>query len=218
MKRPLPPSASVAETLGGGKLHAPAAARNTEALIDVLQRHAPQSGRALELASGTGQHVTAFAAALPGLIWQPSDIDASRRASVDAHVQDAGLGNVRPALPLDAGQPGWSTDHPGQDLILLVNLLHLVTEEQTRVLIGEAARTLAANGVLILYGPFRRGGALTSAGDRRFDADLRATDPQIGYKDDTLIAALLSDAGLSPIDLVEMPANNLTFIARKPGA
>jgi hypothetical protein len=60
-----------------------------------------------------------------------------------------------------------------------------------------------------------RGGQLTSDGDARFHADLRAADPQIGYKDDRWMLDLLTDAGLTPDAPVEMPANNLAFVGRR---
>ena len=216
MSHALPPSASVANPAGGAKLHTPAAARNVDALTELLREHAPARGSALEIASGTGQHIVAFARALPGLDWQPTDIDATRRASIDAYGAEAGLDNLTEALALDATEPGWGADHAPRDLVLLVNLLHLITMAKVETVIAEAAKALAPGGVLILYGPFMRDGRLTSAGDLRFDADLRAADPGIGYKDTLDIARLLSDAALSPIDTREMPANNLAFIARKP--
>ncbi|SFF05214.1 Protein of unknown function [Sulfitobacter brevis] len=218
MTRPpqLPPSASVAHDNGGAKLHAPAAARNSDALTRLLLDHAPRIGTALELASGTGQHICAFAAALPALHWTPSEPDTARRASIDAHVAEAGLKNVAPAAMLDATDPNWGAAHFPKDLIVLVNLLHLIPSNDARTLIEQAAAALAQGGTLILYGPFKRCGVLTSAGDAKFDAELRTADPAIGYKDDLDIARWLSDVALSPIDTVEMPANNLAFIAGKP--
>lgn len=216
MSQRLPPSASVAESTGGDRLFAPAAARNLAPLSALLDAQAPKTGRALEIASGTGQHVVAFAKQFPGLSWHPSDIDTARRASINAHAKEAALPNIAPALPLDATQPGWSADHNSFDLILLINLLHLISTPAVQTLITEAAAALAPDGRLILYGPFKREGQLTSPGDKRFDAELRAADPAIGYKDDLDLARWLSDAGLSPIDTQDMPANNLAFIARKP--
>ena len=215
MSRKLPASASVAAPLTGAKLHAPAAERNADALCDMLRTHAPIRGSALEIASGTGQHVVAFAAALPDLHWHPTEIDQARRASIDAYVADARLPNVAPASALDATAPGWGKTQPPRDLIVLINLLHLISMSETATLIHEASTALAPNGTLILYGPFKRGGTLTSDGDATFDADLRSTDPDIGYKDDLDIIRLLGDAGLINRGTVAMSANNLAFIARK---
>lgn len=220
MSRPplLPPSASVAHGTAGARLYAPAAARNSAALTELLLKHAPRSGTALELASGTGEHVCAFAAALPGLHWTPSEPDATRRASIDAHVAHSELTNIAPAAVLDATDPDWGGAHFPKDLIVLVNLLHLIPTPDTIMLIQQAAAALAQGGTFIVYGPFKRSGTLSSPGDEKFDAELRAADPAIGYKDDLDIARWLSDASLSPIDVVEMPANNLSFIAGKPSS
>lgn len=216
MARTLPPSASVAQPQEGAKLFAPSAARNVEALVDMLRAHAPPQGTALEIASGTGQHIIAFAAALPGVQWHPSELDPARCASIDAYVTQAALGNVVPAVLLDATTPGWHAEHDGKDLILLSNLLHLISMTEARTILSEAIQALTETGKLILYGPFKRSGALTSEGDQKFDAELRSADPAIGYKDDLDITRWLHDAGLTDITALDMPANNLAFIARKP--
>ena len=216
MTRKLPPTASVAEPRADGKLHAPAAARNADALCAVLTKHGPRTGTALEIASGTGQHVVAFARALPGLNWQPTEIEPARRISIDAHVAEARLANVAAATPLDACAPGWAATRDPLDLIVLVNLLHLISDPEAKILISETSRALVPGGTFVFYGPFKRGGALTSEGDARFDTELRAADPLIGYKDDLDIANWLGKAGLASDSPLELPANNLAFVARKP--
>ncbi|WP_282151823.1 DUF938 domain-containing protein [Ruegeria atlantica] len=213
-KRKLPANASVATVSDGQKLVAPAASRNADALCDLLAQFAPASGRALELASGTGQHVVAFANRLPGLDWQPSEVEPERRASIDAYAE--GLENIAPAIELDAVQPGWHTVHAANDLILLINLLHLISWSEVEALVTEAALALNPGGRLILYGPFTRSGQLTSTGDQNFHAALSQQDLDIGYKDDADILGLLRRVQLSLIGAVEMPANNLAFIAERP--
>jgi len=210
----LPPSASVASASVGGKMWAPAAERNAVALTDLLARHAPPSGRALELASGTGQHVTAFAGRMPALVWQPSEVDADRLASISAYAEEAKLANLRPAIQLDATAGGWSVAQGAWDLIVLINLLHLISAPKARSVITEALAALRPGGCFVLYGPFMRAGQLTSAGDARFHAQLSGADPQIGYKDDTDIHLWLRAAGAKTISVEDMPANNLAFIAR----
>lgn len=211
----LPPSASIATPVEGAKLHAPSAANNAQPLCDVLRDYAPAPGAALEIASGTGQHVVAFARAMPTLIWQPTEVDPVRQASVDAYVHEAGLGNLLTCATLDATEPGWHQDHSGKSLIVLVNLLHLISEEAARTVVAEAVAALAPQGLFVLYGPFKRDGALTSDGDRRFDAELRAADHSIGYKNDAAVMGWLTSAGAADVATREMPANNLALIARK---
>jgi SAM-dependent methyltransferase len=212
----LPDTASVAHPSDDGRMFAPSAARNAADIAALVADHAPASGRALEIASGTGEHAVTFARAMPGLEWQPTDIDAARRASVDAHAAMAGLSNLRPAIALDATAPGWGADHPGQDLIVLVNLLHLISEAEAKTLIAEVAQALAPGGRFILYGPFLRDGQTTSEGDTAFHASLRAQDPDIGYKDDWDVIDWLHSHWLELVQVVEMPANNLAFVARRP--
>ncbi|MGR3760123.1 DUF938 domain-containing protein [Roseobacteraceae bacterium NS-SX3] len=214
--RSVPGAASVAEPSADGKLFAPSAARNAEPLCDLLEQVAPREGRALEIASGTGQHVAAYAARLPGLIWQPTEVDASRRASIDAHAAETGLTNILPAQALDATAPGWGAAAGPADLVMLSNLLHLISGGEARTLITEAALALAPGGRLVVYGPFMRAGELTSEGDRSFHAALQAHDPETGYKDDFDVIGWMQGAGLELREAVEMPANNLALVAERP--
>lgn len=212
----LPDTASVAHPSDDGRMFAPSAARNAADIAALVAQHAPDLGRALEIASGTGEHAVVFAKAVPGLDWQPTDIDAARRASVDAHAAVAALPNLRPAIALDATAPGWGAAHSGQQLIVLVNLLHLISENEARTLIAEVSQALAPGGLFILYGPFLRDGETTSEGDRSFHASLRAQDPEIGYKDDWDVIDWIHANWLELVQVVEMPANNMAFVARRP--
>ncbi|WP_171103595.1 DUF938 domain-containing protein [Ruegeria sp. HKCCD7255] len=213
-ERATPPSTPMSGQRTNNRLVAPAAARNADALCNVLKRLAPQSGKALELASGTGQHVAAFAQHLPGLNWQPTEIDPNRRASIDAYSH--GLSNVATARHLDATVSGWAFDFGEKDLIVLINLLHLISWSKTEILIAETAAALAPGGQFVLYGPFMRNGQLTSAGDQRFHTALIQQDPKIGYKNDADILGLLKESGLNLSEIVDMPANNPAFVTQKP--
>lgn len=213
-KRQLPPNASVATEGSDGRLIAPAAARNTRALLDLLLTWAPASGRALEIASGTGQHTAAFAEAHSEVSWQPTEIDPARRASIDAYSET--LPNVSAAIDLNATAAGWHNRFPELDLIVLINLVHLISWSETRILVSEVSKALAPTGRFVLYGPFKRSGCLTSDGDKRFHDALVQQDAEIGYKDDQDVTDLMTTCGLNLISSVEMPANNLAFVAEKP--
>lgn len=194
------------------RLCAPATRRNLDPIRAVLRAHAPTSGRALELAAGTGEHAVAFSHACPGLAWQPTDIDATRLASIAAWAALCGPDTLRAPMPLDAGRPGWSDTHGPVEMILLVNLLHLISGQAAATVLTEIARALAPGGVAFIYGPFLRDGQPTSDGDARFHARLRAADPATGYKD---LAWVRDGLGPLTVHVAPMPANNLMLIARK---
>lgn len=211
----LPDSASVAIPDQDGRLFAPSAARNIEAIADLIAHVGPEQGRALELASGTGQHISALAKRFPQITWQPSEVDAARRDSITAYVAQAGLDNVAPVAALDATAPGWGAAHGDKSLIFLSNLLHLVSDDEAETLVKEAAQALAPGGVLVIYGPFMHDDELISEGDAEFHASLQAQDPEIGYKCVFDVLDWGVEAGLEVADMIEMPANNLSLVWRR---
>lgn len=201
---------SGAETTPDGRRHAPSAARNAAPILELLREVMPASGLLLELASGTGQHAAEFAAALPGLTWQPTDINPENMASIRAWTGNTTL----PPAILDATRKGWSTAWPC-DALLAVNLLHLIPTAAAEILLTEAALALRPNGTGLIYGPFLRNGMPTSEGDAAFHSSLQAQDPTIGYKDLAWVTHHLATAGLQ-ITTRDMPANNLSLIFTKP--
>ena len=196
-----------------GRRHAPSAARNAAPILEVLRRELPLTGRLLEIAAGTGQHAAEFAAAFPGIDWQPSDGDKANLPSIRAW---AAAANLRAPVVLDAAQPGWAATWRPLDAVLVVNLLHLIAAPAVAVLLAEASAALGPGGVVLIYGPFLRDGRATSDGDAAFDASLRAQAPDIGYKDVAAVVAELRGHGLRVVRH-DMPANNLMLVARKPG-
>jgi hypothetical protein len=186
--------------------HAPATLRNREPLLATLRRHLPATGLVLEIASGTGEHAGFLAAALPHLAFQPTERDAEALPGIDAWA--AGLANIRPAILLDATEPGW----PAADAVLCVNMIHIAPWAATPGLMRGAAASLPPGGPLILYGPFKRGGAHTAPGNAAFDADLRARDPAWGLRDLEAVAEAAAAEGFAPPIVEPMPANNLTLV------
>ena len=193
--------------------HAPAVARNRQPILDVLRQHLPPEGLVLEVASGSGEHVMHFATALPNLVFQPSDPDADARASIDDWAHTTGLANVRPAMALDAEAAAWPLDTA--DAVLCCNMIHISPWAAAAGLIAGAARVLPADGLLYLYGPYRRGGRHTAPSNEAFDRDLRRRNPAWGVRDLEDVAASARDNGFGAPEIVEMPANNLSLIFRR---
>lgn len=194
---------------------AAAAERNLTPILGSLARHAPTTGRALEIASGSGQQIVQFAARHPGLTWQASDANPDNLHSIIAWACAAPAPNLLPPIVLDASRPGWGKAQAGLSLILMVNLLHLISQPAAEVVLQQAATALRPNGRLMIYGPFLRSGVATSEGDVIFDAQLRSQDPATGYKDLAWVASTLGDLGLE-MTVEEMPANNLMLISFNP--
>jgi SAM-dependent methyltransferase len=193
------------------RIHAPPAGRNRDPILAVLRRVLPQSGLVLEVASGTGEHVAYFAKTLPGLVFQPSDPDAERRASIDAWAE--GAANIFPAIALDATAAVWPVT--AADVVLCCNMIHIAPWAAAVGLVSGAGRILGEGGVLFLYGPYRRDGRHTAPSNEAFDADLRRRNPAWGVRDLEAVAALAEAAGFAAPEIVEMPTNNLSLILRK---
>jgi hypothetical protein len=184
----------------------PSVARNRDPILAALRAVLPAQGALLEVASGSGEHALAIAAAFPGLTIQPSDPSAEARASIDAWAQ--GQPNIRPALALDAAGE-WPA--LAADALLCINMIHIAPWAATQGLLGGAAKCLPAGAPLILYGPYRVAGAMV-ASNQEFDASLRERDPRWGIRDLEAVAELAATAGFSAPAVTAMPANNLVVV------
>ena len=195
------------------KREAPAAARNRQPILDVLQPRLPARGLVLEIASGTGEHVVHYAAARPGLVFQPSDPDAGARASIDDWVRTLGLDNVRPALEIDVTKSTWPVERA--DAVLCCNMIHIAPWEAAVGLVTGAASLLPSGGPLFLYGPYRRGGRHTSPSNEAFDSDLKRRNSAWGVSNLEDVIELAESRGFSAPEIVEMPANNLSLLFKR---
>jgi len=193
-------------------LTAPAAERNKGPILTVLEGALPASGLVLEIASGTGQHVIHFAGELPHLTWQPSDPDSELRSSIRAWIAQTGVSNARAPLELDVRRQPWPVD--AADAVVCINMIHIAPWAATRALMAGAARLLPATGVLVLYGPYRRGGRHTAPSNEAFDRQLRASDPDWGVRDLEVVTEAAASHGLALQDVTTMPANNLCVVFR----
>jgi len=187
-------------------LHWPAPERNKTPILEVLQRILPEAGTLLEVASGTGQHAAYFARSLPGWRWQPSDVDPKNLASIAAYWEQAQLPNLVEPRALDVCADDWGTGP--LDAVFNANMIHISPWACCEGLLRGSARHLRAGGQLILYGPFRIGGAHTASSNHDFDADLRGRNASWGVRDLETVAELALTLGLELRERVEMPANN----------
>ena len=192
---------------------APATQRNREPILEVLRPLLPETGLALEIASGTGEHVIHFARAFPLLRWQPSDPSADARASIAAWVAANGLVNVLPPRDIDAAAPAWPIERA--DAVLCINMIHISPWEATEGLMRGAGRVLSAGQPLYLYGPYLRDEVETAPSNLAFDASLKARDRRWGLRRVEDMVSAAPAQGLAFDRPVEMPANKLSLLFRK---
>jgi len=209
-----------------------ASERNRQPILDAMLRLLLPQGRALEIASGTGQHVAHFAQHLPGWQWQPSDMGSEAFESIAAWCAEAGAGNVAPAVLLDVMAPSWPSTaaHPQPafgkafDLVYCANMLHISPWAACAALMQGAARCLAPNGMLVTYGPYLERNVPAAPGNLAFDRNLRQRNPAWGIRALDNVVAEARLAGLELKERIEMPANNLMLVLggfsenRAPGA
>jgi len=195
------------------KRFAPATQRNRDAIAAVLAEWLPTSGRVLEVASGSGEHIVHFAAAFPALIWQPSDPEADARASIAAWSAEAALANLDPPIALDAAAPDWPLGRAAA--LLCINMVHISPWQAALGLFAGGARLLPREAPLILYGPYIEARVPTAPSNLPFDASLRARNPEWGLRDLDVVKSAARDAGFVFAARQEMPANNLMLLFRR---
>jgi hypothetical protein len=193
------------------------AERNKQPILDVLRSLLPAQGRALELASGTGQHVAWFATHLPQWTWQPTDLRADLFPSITARIAEEQLKNVQPPQLLDVLTTRWLSDDaptgtPLFDLIYCANMLHIAPWATCAALMCGSARLLAASGRLVTYGPYLEDDVHTSEGNLAFDQSLRARDAAWGIRQREAVEQEAARAGLQLSARHAMPANNLLLV------
>jgi Protein of unknown function (DUF938) len=200
----------------------PAAERNRQPILDVLKQTLPAAGAALEIASGTGQHITWFATHLPAWHWQPTDFDAQALPGIDARVARAGLVNVRPAQVLNVLSPQWpcvqgpAYEQPF-DALYCANMLHIAPWSTCAGLMQGAKRHLSPQGLLITYGPYLEDDVITAEGNLAFDASLRSRHAAWGIRRREAVQAQAAAEGLYLQARHALPANNLLLVwARRP--
>jgi SAM-dependent methyltransferase len=195
------------------KRHSPAASRNREPILRVLEQVLPAEGTILEVGSGSGEHAVFAAPRLPGRRWQPTDVDPEAMASIQAWRDEFPAENLLAPRRFDARQRPW----PFRELaaVVSINVIHISPWEVCEALVDGAAEALRADGVLYLYGPFRIDGQHTAPSNEVFDAALRSQDPAWGVRDLADVRKLANGNGLQESGVFPMPANNLSVVFRR---
>ena len=193
------------------KSHSEACERNRGPILEVLRVHFADRRQVLEIGSGTGQHGVHFAAALPRLTWQTSDVE-SNLPGIRLRLQEAGLPNLPQPIALDVAG---SWPDARFDAVFTANTLHIMSWPQVRTLFAALPGVLTADALLALYGPFNYDGRFTSPSNAAFDEWLKQRSPQSGIRDFTAVEELARSSGFALVEDRPMPANNRTLIWRR---
>ena len=191
---------------------APAVARNTAPILEVLRGVLPHAGVVLEVASGTGEHALAFARAFPHLLWQPTDAEAVALRSAEAWRAADGVPNLMAPVHLDAAGDKWPLDEA--QALVCINMVHISPWAATVGLLAGAARVLKTGAPLYLYGPYRQQGVETAPSNEAFDRSLKSRNAEWGLRYLEDVAAEAGQHGLNLESVIPMPADNLSVIFR----
>lgn len=198
---------------------APATRRNRKPILDVLRRVFPSSGIALEVASGSGEHAVFFGEALAPLRWQPTDVEHTAIASIDAWREHAGFDNVLRALQLDVTSTRLEAFDGVMfyDAMFCANLIHIAPWNACEGLMRVAGSVLRPGAPLVLYGPFKVDGAHTAPSNEDFDVWLKQQNVAYGVRDFERVVSSAVERGLTFNERIVMPANNFCLVFQRAG-
>ena len=201
-----------------GRMDTPAFHRNHTHVIDLLKTELlAEGGDVLEIGSGSGQHVLAYAGVFLEHLFWPSDLNMDHIKSIEAWREDEGPANLRAPFQLDVTAADWcmgAPDRPREGLsaIISLNMVHISPIEAAEGLFRGAGINLSAAGKLFLYGPFMKNGEHTAPSNAEFDNWLKNSNPTWGVRDICELEVFAELNGLLLDREASMPSNNFMLI------
>jgi SAM-dependent methyltransferase len=193
------------------KPYAESSEKNKAPILAELRAIFADRKRVLEIASGTGQHAVHFARELPHLTWQPSELHQNL-AGIQSWLDEAQLPNVLAPLAIDVNDEHWPVS--SVDAIFNANTVHIISWPEVERMFAHIAQIIEPGGYLCLYGPYNYNGKFTSESNARFDAWLKARNPNSGVRDFEAVDRLAASHGLDLLRDIEMPSNNRILVWR----
>jgi hypothetical protein len=188
-----------------------AAERNKHSILEKLGPLLATYKSVVEIGSGTGQHATYFAAALPHLQWQPTELPKNL-APLSNRCKTFPAQNLATPIVLDIDSNPWPILHV--DAVFTANTLHIIHWPQVCRMFAEVGKLLTTDGLFCIYGPFNIDGRFTSDSNKRFDRQLKIRDPQSGIRDIADLQREGKKCGLFLQKNDAMPANNRLLVWR----
>ncbi len=190
------------------------AVRNAPPILEVLRREFATRSRVLEIGSGTGQHAVTFAAAMPNLHWQTSDLEENHDG-IKAWIRSTGLDNVGAPVSFDVRNA--MIESASYDAVFSANTAHIMSITAVEAMFTLVATGLTTDGVFCLYGPFRVAGLFNSRSNADFDVSLRHRDAAMGIRDLEQLDAFAASGGMRRTRLYAVPSNNYVAVWTKGG-
>ena len=201
------------------RLFFPATQRNKIYIGDVLSKIPLKKGFVLEIGSGSGEHGVEFQKRFPEIIWQTSDPELNHRKSIVSWIDHEKL-NIKMPKPLDIDvtKSPWPISSKllhNLQVIISINMIHIAPWECTESLFKESGKLLNYGKFFILYGPFKIKDNHSSKSNELFDKSLKSQNDDWGVRnlEDVNKEAIIN--GFQQIQIIKMPANNLTLIYKK---
>lgn len=185
---------------------------NKDCILEVLRESFADRNKVLEIASGSGQHACHFAAHMPWLQWQPSELPA-HMALLHPRCEAYAGDNLLPEQALDVRDECWPLEIP--DAVFSANSVHIMSYGAVEKLFAGLGGGAGEDVVLALYGPFNYNGQYTSASNARFDQWLAQQNPDSAIRHFEDLDRLAAGAGFALRGDFEMPANNRLLVWRK---
>jgi|SRR6516165_131871 hypothetical protein len=192
--------------------------RNRDPILRVYKDLFPESGTALELASGSGAHINYFAPHFREIQFQPSDYDTDVFEAIKKNRGEAGNANVADPIKIDLTKPEtWPDAKDGlYDVIFVINLFQVAPVAIADGIAQVAAKVLKDTGFLAIYGPFKVDGNYTTDSNQSFDQEILAAKvPEWGLKDVRDLEQSANKHGIILKQRLDLPANNFILLFGK---
>ncbi|XP_063710725.1 methyltransferase-like 26 [Symsagittifera roscoffensis] len=204
-------------------LNSPSSDRNKFPILEVLKEFIGRNQNTeskltsvLELASGSGVHVSFFAQHFPAVTFQPSDVDPKNLTSIKAYIDHYKLSqSVKDPIAIDLSNVDKIQLDHDFDMVYASNFTHISPIVCTFGAFSIASRCLKPGSYFLIYGPFSIDGVISPESNQSFDVSLKSRNPDWGYRDTSQLEEISRNAGFIFERRIEMPSNNWIMVFKK---
>jgi len=194
-----------------------AGGRNRDPILGVFKDKMPkESGKVLEMASGSGMHINFFAPHFEHLHFHPSDQDIEIFDNIKNLTSDHSNDNIADPVHLDLTAPrSWFNAGAADSFsaIFCINIFQVAPISIADGMMECASNLLTDEGFLLIYGPFQMNGKCTTKSNKDFHTTLSSAGvSEWGLKDIADLRKAAEKHGMELKEQIDMPANNFSLI------